>query len=57
METAKVRLRQLRLAFLVERRDKASLQRVFEINSTLWGGGFNFIIPLFKTVRARYRDR
>lgn len=53
METAKVRLRPLPLAFLVERRDKASLQRVFEINSTLWGGGFNFIIPLFKTVPAR----
>jgi hypothetical protein len=57
METAKVRLRPLRLAFLVELRDKVSLRRVFEINSALWGGGFNFIIPLFKSVPARYRDR
>jgi hypothetical protein len=57
METAKIRLRPLRFAFLVEQRDKKSLQRVFEVNSSLWGGIFNFIIPLFKSVPARYHER
>jgi hypothetical protein len=57
METAKVRLRPLRFAFLVEQRDKNNLQRVFEMNSALWGGAFNFIIPLFRSVPARYRER
>ena len=41
-------VRPLRFAFAVEPKDKASLQRVFETNSALWGGLFNFIIPLFR---------
>ena len=57
METATVRVRPLRFAFAVEPKDKASLQRVFETNSALWGGLFNFIIPLFKQVPARYREK
>jgi hypothetical protein len=50
MESSKVRIRPLRFAFLVDPRDKARLQTVFEINSVLWGGCYNFIIPLFKRV-------
>ena len=57
METAKVRSRPLRYAFLVELKDKKSLQRVFEVNSSLWGGVFNFIIPVFKSVPPRYRRK
>lgn len=57
METANIRLRPLRFAFLVEPRDKKSLQRVFEVNSSLWGGIFNFIIPVFKSVPTRYHER
>ena len=57
METAKVRLRPLRYAFLVEPKDRKSLQRVFEVNSSLWGGIFNFIIPVFKNVPPRYRRK
>jgi hypothetical protein len=56
MESAQVRIRPFRLAFLVEPRDKKALQRVFEMNSSLWGGVFNYIIPLFKTVPARYKQ-
>jgi hypothetical protein len=48
MESATVRVRPLRLAFVVEPKDKAGLQRIFEVNSALWGGVFNFIIPLSK---------
>ena len=56
METAQVRIRPLRLAFLVDPRDKKSLHRVFEVNSSLWGGIYNFIIPLFKRVPHRYKQ-
>jgi hypothetical protein len=57
MESSSVRVRPLRFAFVVEPQDKASLQRIFEANSSLWGGVFNFIIPLFKQVPARYREK
>src|SRR5271165_2259163 len=57
MENATVRVRPLRFAFVVEPNDKAGLQRIFETNSALWGGLFNFIIPLFKQVPKRYREK
>ena len=57
MANATVRVRPLRLAFLVEPNDKRGLQRIFETNSALWGGLFNFVIPLFKQVPQRYRER
>lgn len=57
METATIRVRPLRFVFAVEPKDKANLQRIFEINSSLWGGVFNFIIPLFKQVPGRYREK
>ena len=57
MESATVRVRPLRFAFAVEPKDKASLQRLFEVNSSLWGGVFNFIIPLFKQAPNRYREQ
>jgi len=57
MDNATVRVRPLRFAFVVEPKDKAGLQRVFETNSALWGGVFNFIIPLFKQVPQRYREK
>jgi hypothetical protein len=57
MESSTVRVRPLRFAFLVEPQDKAGLRRIFEANSSLWGGLFNFIIPLFKQVPARYREK
>jgi hypothetical protein len=47
MESAQVRIRPFRLAFLIEPRDRKALQCVFEKNSSLWGGVFNYIIPLF----------
>lgn len=56
METAQVKTRPFRFAFLVEPKDKKSLLRTFEVTSSLWGGVFNFIIPLFKIVPARYKQ-
>ena len=55
MDKSTVRVRPLRFAFLVEPTDKASLKDVFELNSALWGGVYNFIIPVFKGMPRRYR--
>jgi hypothetical protein len=55
MDNSSVRVRPLRYAFLVDPKDKASLLNVCQVTSSLWGGGFNFIIPLFKQLPARYR--
>ena len=57
MDNATVRVRPLRFAFVVEPKDKVDLQRIFEINSALWGGVFNFIVPVFKQVPQRYREK
>ena len=53
METAQVRIRPFRFVFLVQPKDEKSLLRTFEVTSSLWGGSFNFIVPLFKTVPKR----
>lgn len=53
-----VRLRPLRFAFLVRPNDARSLQRIFEINTSLWGGMFNPIIPYFERIpKWWHRDR
>src|SRR6516165_5061940 len=57
MESAQVRIRPFRFAFLVEPSDKKALQLVFELTSGLWGGAYNYIIPLFKQVPARYKQQ
>src|SRR5215469_6621992 len=56
MESITVRIRPLRLAFLTKPSDKAALQQVFEINSGLWGGLYNFIIPSIKTLPKVYSE-
>jgi len=43
-----IRLRPIRFAFLVRPNDKRSIQRIFEINTCLWGGIYNPIIPYFE---------
>jgi hypothetical protein len=42
-----VRLRPTRFGFLVAPNDMRSLERVFRINTCLWGGKYNPIIPVF----------
>lgn len=54
------RLRPIRLGFLVSPSDVQMLQRVIQINTCLWGGRFNPILPFFKKthpslVEGRYR--
>jgi hypothetical protein len=57
METAKVRIRPIRFVFAVDPKQAGTLERIFEINSLLWGGPYNFLLPLLKRVPSRYKDR
>ena len=53
-----IRLRPVRFAFLVRPNDKRKLLEIFRINSSIWGGKFNPIIPYFKQVPSWWdRDR
>lgn len=48
--TAAVRLRPVRMAFLVRPSDHQRLLEIFRINTSLWGGKFNPIVPYFQKV-------
>jgi hypothetical protein len=48
--TADIRLRPIRFAFLVRPDDKKRTLEIFKVNSCLWGGKFNLIVPCFKQV-------
>ena len=54
---ATIRVRPLRFGFVMKPNDPATLLRVIEANTCLWGGRFNFIIPVFGRIPTRYRDR
>ncbi len=45
--TIDIRLRPLRLAFLVKPNDRKAIFEAIQINSFLWGGTYNPIIPVF----------
>ena len=45
-----IRLRPIRFGFLVRPDDKEKVIEIFRINTCLWGGIFNPIIPFFKRV-------
>lgn len=48
--SAQVRLRPVRFAFLVRPSDSKRLLEILRINTCLWGGKFNPIIPFFRQV-------
>ncbi len=50
--SATVRLRPVRFAFLVRPSDKKRVLEIMRINTCLWGGKFNPIIPYFQQVPA-----
>lgn len=49
-------LRPARIGFLVDPGDREALAKVFEVNTCLWGGIFNPIIPLVRRVPNSWRD-
>lgn len=56
-EKASIRVRPLRFGFVVDPRDSVILRQVLQVNTCLWGGIYNYIIPGFKKTPARYRER
>lgn len=55
--TIDIKVRPLRLAFLVDPRSTDSLREAIQINSTLWGGAYNPIIPLYKKSPPAWQDK
>lgn len=45
-----IKLRPIRFVFLVKPNDKKNILKIFQINTLLWGGKFNPIVPFFKQV-------
>ena len=45
-----IRLRPIRFGFLVRPDDQENVLEIFRINTCLWGGIFNPIIPFFESV-------
>ena len=52
--TVNVKLRPIKLAFLVNPKDKDSLLKAIEINTFLWGGMFNPIIPTYRRIPQKW---
>jgi hypothetical protein len=51
-----IRIRPLRLGFLIDPTDRVILRHVLQVNTCLWGGIYNYLLPVPKTAPARYRD-
>ena len=55
--SASLRLRPTRIGFLVRPTDKAAVRRIMRLCSCLWGGVFNPIIPVTRTLPRAWRSR
>ena len=53
--TVNVKLRPIKLAFLVNPNDKVSFLKAIEINTFLWGGAYNPIIPTYKQISSKWK--
>ena len=54
--TVTVTLRPIKLAFLVNPTDKKSLMKAIEINTFLWGGMYNPIIPTYRRIPEKWEE-
>ena len=54
--TINVKLRPIKLAFLVNPKDRTSLLKAIEINTFLWGGMFNPIIPTYRRIPQKWES-
>ncbi len=52
-----LRTRPLRFACLVDPEDKHALRSAVELNSSLWGGKYNPIIPLYRRIPKKWRKK
>jgi hypothetical protein len=55
--TVSIKLRPIRIAFFVKANDRESLLRAISINSFLWGGYLNPIIPLYKRPPKQWKEK
>ena len=55
--TVDIRLRPVKLAFVVSPSDRTSLLKAIQINSCLWGGVFNPIIPFYRRTPKIWGDK
>ena len=55
--TADVKLRPIKLAFLIHPDDNESLLKAIEINTLLWGGMYNPIIPTYREMPLTWDDK
>ena len=53
--TVTIKLRPIKLAFLVNPNDRESLLKAIEINTFLWGGTYNPIIPTYKQISSKWK--
>ena len=51
-----VRLRPIKLAFLIDPSDTDSILRAIELNTCLWGGTFNPLIPTYRRLPKRFKE-
>lgn len=49
-----IRVRPIRFAFLVDPADTKGLYRAIELNTVLWGGSYNPIIPAYRRTPAKW---
>lgn len=49
-----IRVRPIRIALLVDPADRAGLYQAIELNSLLWGGSYNPIIPVYRRTPAQW---
>ncbi|MFZ2188778.1 MAG: hypothetical protein WAV73_04415 [Candidatus Moraniibacteriota bacterium] len=52
-----VKNRPVKMAFLADINKKADIREIIRLNSSLWGGSYNPIIPLFKKRPAYWSDK
>jgi hypothetical protein len=53
---ASLRLRPTRIGFLVRPNDRAAVRRIMRFCACLWGGTFNPIIPVARTLPRAWRS-
>ena len=54
--TAKIRVRPIRVGFLVDPADRAAVYRAIELSTFLWGGNYNPIIPSYRRTPAKWES-
>src|SRR2546425_2285298 len=55
--SATLQLRRLKFAFMVDPHDREGILEAIQINTFLWGGTFNPIIPAFHRIPSKWAHR